>query len=195
MKTYISSIQIKQENWFVSCLECYCEHGKCLDGIDGNGRCICYKGWKGVNCSVGQCCKLLFFTIFQINIKWLKCLQCSSFNPEVSPVKWRNLIFSEIVNDECGGICDPNAKWVNKISTQNSNPLSVQLNSYLYVVQMKTAFLSVQLFFQLFFSEFRSKTDMCLCGRLPWKRHLLSRSCLRETKYVSFTIMHIQQPL
>ncbi|KAK3536514.1 hypothetical protein QTP86_013837 [Hemibagrus guttatus] len=47
--------------------ECYCEHGKCLDGIDGNGRCICYKGWKGVNCSV------------------------------------------EIVNDECGGICDQNA--------------------------------------------------------------------------------------
>lgn len=54
---------------------------------------------------------IIFFTIFQINIQWLKCcLQCSSFNPEVSPVKWRNLIFSEIVNDECGGICDPNAK-------------------------------------------------------------------------------------
>lgn len=34
--------------------ECTCDHGKCADGLEGTGRCVCYKGWKGASCSVGK---------------------------------------------------------------------------------------------------------------------------------------------
>lgn len=30
--------------------ECRCQHGRCRDGVDGDGTCECHLGWRGVLC-------------------------------------------------------------------------------------------------------------------------------------------------
>jgi alpha-tubulin suppressor-like RCC1 family protein len=34
------------------CESCQCLHGKCNDGIEGDGSCTCERDWKGIDCNI-----------------------------------------------------------------------------------------------------------------------------------------------
>jgi len=57
-----------------NCTACHCGHGKCSDGIAGNGSCVCNTGWKleGGSCSA---CAPKFY-----GPDCLKCISCGKGN-------------------------------------------------------------------------------------------------------------------
>ncbi|MCI4390248.1 hypothetical protein PGIGA_G00120430 [Pangasianodon gigas] len=86
-------------------------NGKCQDGLWGSGECLCNEGFHGTACEMcepgryGKDCKS------ECHCEHGKCLDGIDGNGQCICYKgWKGVNCSvEIVNDECGGICDQNA--------------------------------------------------------------------------------------
>ncbi|XP_076865280.1 stabilin-1 [Brachyhypopomus gauderio] len=89
-------------------------NGQCQDGLFGNGTCLCNEGFHGTACEMceagryGEDCKS------ECHCEHGKCLDGMGGNGQcVCDKGWKGLSCSvEIVNDECGGICDENANCI-----------------------------------------------------------------------------------
>ncbi|XP_062842365.1 stabilin-1 [Trichomycterus rosablanca] len=86
-------------------------NGRCQDGVLGNGECLCNEGFHGTACEMcepgryGKDCKS------ECHCDHGKCLDGLDGSGQCVCYKgWKGVNCSvEIVNDECGGICDENA--------------------------------------------------------------------------------------
>uniref|UniRef100_A0A4W4EY57 Stabilin 1 n=1 Tax=Electrophorus electricus TaxID=8005 RepID=A0A4W4EY57_ELEEL len=89
-------------------------NGKCQDGLFGNGTCLCNEGFHGTACEMceagryGKDCKS------ECHCEHGKCLDGMDGNGQcICDKGWKGVGCSvEIVNDECGGICDENANCI-----------------------------------------------------------------------------------
>ncbi|KAK1799743.1 hypothetical protein P4O66_006276 [Electrophorus voltai] len=89
-------------------------NGKCQDGLFGNGTCLCNEGFHGTACEMceagryGKDCKS------ECHCEHGKCLDGMDGNGKcICDKGWKGVGCSvEIVNDECGGICDENANCI-----------------------------------------------------------------------------------
>uniref|UniRef100_W5UBP3 Stabilin-1 n=1 Tax=Ictalurus punctatus TaxID=7998 RepID=W5UBP3_ICTPU len=93
-------------------LDNWCSNnGKCQDGLWGNGECLCNEGFHGTACEMcepgryGKDCKS------ECHCDHGKCLDGIDGNGQCVCYKgWKGVTCSvEIINDECGGICDQKA--------------------------------------------------------------------------------------
>ncbi|XP_030632865.1 stabilin-1 [Chanos chanos] len=97
----------KVDNWCSN-------NGKCMDGLFGNGECLCNEGFHGTACETcepgryGKDCKS------ECHCQHGKCLDGIEGNGQCLCYKgWKGVNCSvEIVADACGGVCDENANCI-----------------------------------------------------------------------------------